>query len=154
MIFWGPPNSLHPFPRSALCSTLSTGLLHCTAVAVHDGYAMVLSSSIHWDLPWQLGFKHPLIGSRPVVKPQLLCVPWAVNCNWGCTSTNGLPWHFIMLFMNPSCLQNQYHLYDSYTLPSIAAAGGITLAISGTQLLCALRTHFPEDFISVMMVCS
>jgi hypothetical protein len=33
-------------------------------------------------------------------------------------------------------------------------ARGTTLAISGTQLLCALRKHFPEDFISVMMVSS
>jgi len=28
-----------------------------------------------------------------------------------------------LLFMTPSCLQNQYHLGDSYTLPSPAAAG-------------------------------
>jgi hypothetical protein len=29
-------------------------------------------------------------------------------------------------------LQNQYHMGDSYTLPSIAAAQSTTLAISGT----------------------
>ena len=39
----------------------------------------------------------------------------------------------------PSCRQNQYQLDDSYTSPSTAAAQGTTLAISGTQLLCALR---------------
>jgi hypothetical protein len=55
--------------------------------------------------------------------------------------------------MIPSCLQNQYHLGDSYTLPSTGAAQGTTLALSGTQLLCALRKHFP-DFMSVMLVSS
>jgi hypothetical protein len=36
-----------------------------------------------------------------------------------------------MLFMTLSCLQNQYNLGDSYTLPNIAAAGGTNLDISG-----------------------
>jgi hypothetical protein len=40
----------------------------------------------------------------------------------------------------------------TYTLPSTAAAQGSTLAISGTQLLCALRKHFPEDFTSGMLI--
>ena len=57
-----------------------------------------------------------------------------------------------LLFMTTSYLQSQYHLGDSYVLPSIAAAHGTTLAISGTQLLCALRKPFPEDFSSVMLV--
>jgi hypothetical protein len=43
-----------------------------------------------------------------------------------------------LLFMTPSCLQNQYHR-NSYTLPSPVAGQGTTLAISGTQLLCATR---------------
>jgi hypothetical protein len=59
-----------------------------------------------------------------------------------------------LIFMMPSCLQNQYHLGDSYTLPSTDAEGGTTLAISGTQLLCALRKYFPEDFTSVILVSS
>jgi hypothetical protein len=37
--------------------------------------------------------------------------------------------------MTPSFLQNQYHLHDSYTLPSAATAQGTTLAISGKQPL-------------------
>jgi hypothetical protein len=45
-------------------------------------------------------------------------------------------------------------LGDSYTLPSTAAAQGTTLALSGTQLLCALREHIPEYFTSVMLVSS
>jgi hypothetical protein len=48
-----------------------------------------------------------------------------------------------MFFMTPSWLQNQYHLGDSYTLPSTAAAQDTTLGINGTQLLCILRKYFP-----------
>jgi hypothetical protein len=44
-----------------------------------------------------------------------------------------------LFFMTPSCLQNQYHLGDSYTLPSTAAAYGTSLAMFRTQLLCAFR---------------
>jgi hypothetical protein len=58
------------------------------------------------------------------------------------------------LFITTSRLQNQNHLGDSYTLPSSAAAQSTTLAISGTQPLCALRKHFPEDFTSMMLVSS
>jgi hypothetical protein len=53
-----------------------------------------------------------------------------------------------MFFMTPSWLQNQYHLGDSYTLPSTAAAQDTTLGIFGTQLLCDLRKLIPEDFTS------
>jgi hypothetical protein len=55
-----------------------------------------------------------------------------------------------LLTMTPSCLQNQYHLADFYTLPTAAAAQ----AISGTKLLCVLRKYFPEDFTSVILVSS
>jgi hypothetical protein len=56
--------------------------------------------------------------------------------------------------MIPSCVQNQYQMGDSYTLPSKAAAQGTTLAIFGTQLLCALRKHFAEDLTTMMLVSS
>ena len=46
-----------------------------------------------------------------------------------------------LLCMIPSCLQNQYHIGDSYTLPSPATAQGTTLAISGTQPLWSQKTH-------------
>jgi hypothetical protein len=59
-----------------------------------------------------------------------------------------------LLCMTPSCFQNQYHLGDSFTLPSPAAAQGTTLAISGTQLLCDFRKHFPEDVTSMMLFSS
>jgi hypothetical protein len=42
-----------------------------------------------------------------------------------------------LLCMTASCLQNQYHLGDSYTLPSPTTAQGTTLAISGTCVLSA-----------------
>uniref|UniRef100_A0A8C6GL60 Uncharacterized protein n=1 Tax=Mus spicilegus TaxID=10103 RepID=A0A8C6GL60_MUSSI len=45
-----------------------------------------------------------------------------------------------LLCETPSCLQNQYHLGDPYTLPSPATAQGTTLAISGTQPLCSQKT--------------
>uniref|UniRef100_A0A8C6GMM6 Uncharacterized protein n=1 Tax=Mus spicilegus TaxID=10103 RepID=A0A8C6GMM6_MUSSI len=57
-----------------------------------------------------------------------------------------------LFFMTSSCLHNQYHLGDPYTLPSTAAAKGTTLAISGTWLLCSPRKYFPEDFDIVMLV--
>ena len=59
------------------------------------------------------------------------------------TSHNAKPKLF---FMIPSCLQNQYNLDDSYTIPSIVVACGTTLAISETQLRCALKKHFLEEF--------
>jgi hypothetical protein len=42
----------------------------------------------------------------------------------------------------------------SSILPSTAAAQDTALAISGAQLLYALRKLFPEDFTSVMLVSS
>jgi hypothetical protein len=50
-----------------------------------------------------------------------------------------------LFFMTPSCLQNKYHLGDTYTLPNEAAAKGTTLPISGTQLLCASRRFHLSD---------
>jgi len=44
-----------------------------------------------------------------------------------------------LLFMT-SWLQNQYHLCDSYTLPSMATAWGTTLAIWNTASLCSQKT--------------
>jgi hypothetical protein len=58
-----------------------------------------------------------------------------------------------LLYLSPSCLQNQYHLGDSYTLPSPTATQSMTLAISETQFLCILRKYFP-DFTSMIPVSS
>ena len=83
---------------------------------------------------------------------------WAIIFNWDCIFIQH--WSFLsshiakpqLFSMFSSYLQNQYHLVTLNTLPSSAPAPGVTLAISGTQLLCALRKYFPEDFKSVMMV--
>jgi hypothetical protein len=82
-----------------------------------------------------------------------------INYNWGCNFISGLSLasHSAksqLFSMIPSCLQNQYHLDDPYTLPSSAATRGTAMVISGTQLLYVLRKHFPEDFTSVMLVSS
>ena len=58
-----------------------------------------------------------------------------------------------LLFMTPSCLQNQYHLGNSYTLPTPATAQGTTLAISGTQPLYSQKT-LPRRCYLMMLVSS
>ena len=50
-----------------------------------------------------------------------------------------------LLFVTPSCLQNQYHLGDSYTVPSPATAQNTTVATSGTHSLCSQKT-LPRKF--------
>ena len=45
-----------------------------------------------------------------------------------------------LLCMIPLCLQNQYHLGTSYTLPSPARAQDTTLTISRTLPLCSQKT--------------
>jgi hypothetical protein len=111
--------------------------LYSTTAAVLGGHLMVLAPPKHCMTPSVLGHQlqvrlhlhqWPSMDSHSA-KPQLLSV-------------------------TPSCLQNQYHLGDSYTLPSPAAAQGTTLAISGTQPLYAFRKHFPEDVTSMMLVSS
>ena len=87
------------------------------------------------------------MGSLHGAKPQLLCMTPSVLDpllqlglhlhQWpSIASHSAKPQLFLM---TPSCLQNQNHLGDSYLLPSTAAEGDATLAVSGTQLLCALR---------------
>lgn len=56
--------------------------------------------------------------------------------------------------MAPSCLQKQYYLGDSFTLPITGAVGGTTMAISGMLLFNALRKHCADDYTSVMLVSS
>jgi hypothetical protein len=59
-----------------------------------------------------------------------------------------------LLFMTPSCLQNHYHLGDSYRLPSTAAAGGTTLAISEHSFFVLSENSTQKIFTSVMLVSS
>ena len=92
--------------------------------------------------------QQPLIGSLHGAKPQLLCMNPSVL---GCQLQLGLNLHqwpsmashsaeLQLFFMTLSCLQNQCHLGNSYTLPSPASTQGTTLAISGTQPLCSPKT--------------
>lgn len=79
--------------------------------------------------------------------------PWYQNptsfygsFNFGAfTATEAVHWSLLasfsaksqLLYMTHWCLRNQYHLWNSYTWPSLAAAQGTTLATSVPQLLCA-----------------
>ena len=154
MIFWPPRKDWYHFASSALCCTLSSCL---------SAHPMVLASPIHWGFLLQVGFTNRLsIGSLHGAKPQLLCMTPSVLGSqlklrlhfhqWPSMASHNVKSQ--LFFMTPSCLQNQNHLGDSYTLPSTDATGGTTLAISGTQFLCAFRKHFSEDFTSVMLVSS
>ena len=103
-----------------------------------------------------------LIGSLHGAKSQLLyTTPPVLGCQlqlwlhfhqWPSLASHNVKPQ--LLSMTPSCLQNQYYLGDSHTLPSSAEAWGTTLDISEPQLLCVLRKYFPEDFTSVMLVSS
>jgi hypothetical protein len=100
--------------------------------------------------------QQPLIGSLHGAKLQLLYMtPLVLGCQlklrlhlhqWPSMASHSTKPQ--LLSMIPSCLQDQYHL----VLRSTAVARGTTLTISGIQLLCALRKHFPEDITSVMLV--
>ena len=57
-----------------------------------------------------------------------------------------------LLSMSPSYLQNQYHQGNSYTLLSPAGVQSTTLAISGTQLLCALRKFHLSDTVLFLII--
>jgi hypothetical protein len=61
LIFWAPPKGWHHFSSSALYSTLSLcWLIHSNMAAVLGDYPMVLTSPIHWGIPFQLGFTNSL----------------------------------------------------------------------------------------------
>ena len=108
-IFWAPPRAWVTSPAlSLVVHSLSPRLQMpvLTAAAVLGGHLMVLASPKQCITPSIPGHQlqlrlhlHqcPSMASHSA-KPQLLCV-------------------------TPSCLQNQYHLGDPYTLPSPTAAG-------------------------------
>jgi hypothetical protein len=123
-IFWIPPRALQHTPPP-----LGSRCLYFTAaVLVSSKYCMTPSVLGHQLQPRLHLHQWPSMASHSA-KPQLLC-------------------------MTPSCLQNQYHLGNSFTLLSPAAARGTTLAIYETQPLRVFRNHFPEDVTSMMLVSS
>ena len=58
-----------------------------------------------------------------------------------------------LLYVIPSCLQNQYHLGNSYHY-QVLLQHEVQLWLSLEHSLCALRKHFPEDVTSMMLVSS
>jgi len=91
-------------------------------------HPMVLASPICWCLPLKLGFTSHKLSSWCQAS-----TPLHDSFSPGpSTATEGAPSpmpsmashsaELQLLSMTPSCLQNQYHLGDSYTLPSPAAA--------------------------------
>ena len=87
-----------------------------------------------------LGFTNSLLGSLHGAKPQILCMTSSVLGHQLQLRLHLHQWPSMashsagpqMLFRTPPCLQNQYYLDDSYTLPSPAATQGTALDISGT----------------------
>jgi hypothetical protein len=130
MIFWALPKDWYHFSNSALFSTLSSG----------------------WSTPLQLLFlQRSLLCVTPSVLGQQLQLRLHVH-QWPSMASPSVK---SQLFRRiPSCLQNQYHHDDSYTLPSTITTQSTYSAISGSQLLCVLRKHFPEVLSSVMLVSS
>ena len=165
-IFWAPLRAwvtslAMPFVAHTSSSRLQMPVLHCCCCSWWSSRGTGISKTL-LSSPVTRPHQQPLIGTLHGAKPQLLCITPSVlgiqlQLRLHVHQWPSMPSHSAepqLLCVTPSCLQNQYHLDDSYTLPSTAAAQGTTLAISVTQLLCALRKHFPEDFTSVMLVSS
>ena len=72
---------------------------------------MVLICPMRWGLPLELGFTKSLSLAHfkvPTLKSfARLFQSWAINCNWHCTFTNGLPWPLTM----PSLSCSSWHLH-------------------------------------------
>ena len=105
--------------------------------------------------------QQPLMGSLHGAKPQLLCmIPPVLGLQLSLrlhlhqwphlTSHSAKPQ---LLSMTPSHLQNQDHLGDTHYQVQLPTQD-TTMATAETELLCALRKCFPEDFTSVMPVAS
>ena len=166
MIFWAPPRAwvtspAPPFVAHTLSSRLQMPVLYCCCCSWWSSHGTGISKTLLSFTETRL-HQQPLIGSLYSVKPQFLCMTPSVLGHQLQLRLHLHPWPSMashsakpqLLSLTPSCCQNQYHLDDSYILPSPDEAQGTTLAISGTQLLCAIRKHFPEDLTSVMLVSS
>jgi hypothetical protein len=90
---------------------------------------MVLASPNHWGLLLQLGFTNSF-SQALFMMPNLNFFAWTLYPGlstaifylhqW--TSMASYSASSQLLFTIPSCLQNQYHLGDSYSFPSTTAA--------------------------------
>ena len=92
-----------PFVAHASSSRLQMPVPHCCCCSC--GHLMVLASPKHCMTPSVLGLQLQL---------RLHLHQWPSMASHSAKHQ--------LLFMTPSCLQNQYPLGDSYTLPSPAAA--------------------------------
>jgi hypothetical protein len=106
---------------------LGSGWLYSTAAAALSGHLMVLASLKSWGLLWWLGctfinsFSCALFMVLNLNFSLLHLQSWGFNSYWGCTSPVQPPSAKTqLLFMTPSCLQNQYHLGESCILLSWA----------------------------------
>ena len=132
-IFWAPPRAwvtspAMPFVAHASSSRLQMPVLHCCC-SWWSSHGTSISKTLHDPL-----------GPGPSIATEAAPSPMA--------------FHGLSQCPDSAALHNQYHLSDSAPLPSKAAVGGTTLAISRTQPLCARRKHFPEDLTSAMLVSS
>ena len=135
--------------------------IHSTAAAVLGDHPMVLVSPICWGILLQVGFINSSNGFSAWCQASDLYDPFTPGL---LIATETAP--SLMNFYGFSQCQASAAFHDPFLpskpLPpgwllhtrSTDAAGGTTLAISGTQLLCALRKHYLEDLMSVMPLSS
>jgi hypothetical protein len=68
------------------------------------------------------------------------------------------PWRDVLYWLASSGLLSLLSYRTKTTSPEVVpptrSSRSTTLAISGTQPLCAFRKHFPEDVTSMMLVSS
>ena len=152
MIFWAPPRAwvtspAPPFVAHTLSSRIQLPILHCCCCSWQSSHGTGISKTLLSSAVTRL-HQQPLIGSLHGAKPQLICTtpsspgpsiaPEAAPSPMASRTSHSVEPQ--LLFRTPSCPQNQYHLDDTDTLPSPAAAGGTTLVISGSQPLCSQKT--------------
>jgi hypothetical protein len=156
MIFWIPPRTwvtspALPFAAHTFSSRLQMPVLNCCCCSWWSSHGTGISKTLLTSAVTRL-HQQPLIGSLHGAKPQLFCMILQ-SCHQLQLRLHLYQWPSMafhsaepqLLFRTPSCLQNQYHLGDSYTLPSPATAQDTTFPISGIQSLCSQKT-LPRRF--------
>jgi hypothetical protein len=125
-LFWAPPRAwvtspAMPFVAHASSSRLQMPVIHCYCCSWWSSHGTSISKTLH-D-PFSPG---PSIATEAA--PSTMAF-------------HGLSQYQASAALHdPFMSQNQYHLGDSYTLPSPATAQGTTLTISETQPLCSQKT--------------
>lgn len=140
---------------SVASPTLSSGTWPCHMIPSLSFSPLSLQSwGCHCN--WDCIFTSDLLPSHSA-KPQLLHDLWDLHCNWGCTFTQ---WPFLaspstrpqLLSMTRSCLQNQCHVWDSYTSFCLAASLRCSLGLlCSIASICWLFRNF-EEFTSMLLI--